>query len=171
MPQPRQRIVFCDCLDCVEQPPTTDIQSSSSTANEAAARQEPPPKCLMFVLSGVLLPKADAPDLGTATVLDNCNLPHLNRATAQGNLCLLTLRQDAAAGAPTTALPCRHSSSIVHNLLLTKCCLCALQTAAQSLSSSSVCTRYANIPACTLHSRGIISSQASAASSAAAAPG
>lgn len=98
MPQQRQRIVFCDCLDCVQQPPTTDIQSSTSPANEAAARQEPPPKCLMFVLSGVLLPKPAAQNPATATVLDSCNLPHLNRATAQGNLCLLTLRQDAAAG-------------------------------------------------------------------------
>jgi hypothetical protein len=123
MPQPRQRIVFCDCLDCVQQPPTTDIRSSSSAANEAAARQEPPPKCLMFVLSGVLLPTTDAQNLATATVLDKCNLPHLNRATAQGNLCLLTLRQDAAAGVPTTALPRRHSS-ILHNLLSTRSCLC-----------------------------------------------
>ena len=28
----RQRIVFCDCLDCVEQPPGTDIPSSASPA-------------------------------------------------------------------------------------------------------------------------------------------
>lgn len=98
MPQPRQRIVFCDCLDCVQQPPTTDIQSSQSPANEAAARQEPPPKCLLFVLSGVLLPRADEQNAAAATVLDACNLPHLNRAAAQGNLCLLTLRQDAANG-------------------------------------------------------------------------
>lgn len=100
MPQQRQRIVFCDCLDCVEQPATTDIQSSPSPANEAAARQEPPPKCLMFVLSGVLLPQTSAPNPGTATVLDGCSLPHLNRAAAQGNLCLLSLREEGgAAGA------------------------------------------------------------------------
>jgi hypothetical protein len=98
MPQPRQRIVFCDCLDCVQQPPTTDVQSSTSPANEAAARQEPPPKCLLFVLSGVLLPRADDMNPAAATILDACNLPHLNRATGQGNLCLLTLRQDAATG-------------------------------------------------------------------------
>lgn len=103
MPQQRQRIVFCDCLDCVEQPATTDIASSTSPANEAAARQEPPPKCLMFVLSGVLLPQPGAANPGTATVLDSCSIPHLNRAAAQGNLCLLSLREEAGAAADSCA--------------------------------------------------------------------
>jgi hypothetical protein len=102
MPQQRERIVFCDCLDCVQQPATTDIASSTSAANEAAAKQEPPPKCLMFVLSGVLLAHPQQQQEGSssaATILDSCNLPHLNRATAHGNLCLLTVRKSSAPGA------------------------------------------------------------------------
>jgi hypothetical protein len=118
MPQARQRIVFCDCLDCVQQPSTTDVQSSTSPANEAAAKQEPPPKCLMFVLSGALLPRADAENPGSATVLDVCNLPHMNRATAQGNLSLLTLREAAAPGKHTTCCTrCCFSSRYLHRQL------------------------------------------------------
>lgn len=111
MPQQRQRIVFCDCLDCVQQPPMTDIVSSNSPANEAAARQEPPPKCVMFILSGVLLSSQhQSSQRQDGTMLDSCNLPHLNRATAQGNLCLLTLREGTAAGSFFTAT-CSPSAS------------------------------------------------------------
>ncbi|WIA31621.1 hypothetical protein OEZ86_002505 [Tetradesmus obliquus] len=58
----------------------------------------------MFVLSGVLLAhpqqqqqQQQRGSFGPSTLLDSCNLPHLNRATAQGNLCLLTVRESSAA--------------------------------------------------------------------------
>jgi hypothetical protein len=111
MPQPRQRIVFCDCLDCVEQPAASDVACASSPTAEAAARQEPPPKCLMFVLSGALVVAAagvqaadsqagsSSSSSSQQTVLDGCpGLPHLHRAAAQGSVCLLTLRAHSPAG-------------------------------------------------------------------------
>jgi hypothetical protein len=77
--------------------------------------QEPPPKCLMFVLSGVLLAhpqqqtqQEQEGSSSAATLLDSCNLPHLNRATAQGNLCLLTVRKSSTPGA-TGSTSCRNS--------------------------------------------------------------
>ncbi len=97
MPQPRQRIVFCDCLDCTVQPASTDVPNGASSASEAAARQEPPPKCLLLLLTGVL---ATAHGVGTAgTLLDTLPLPHIHRTVDQGGLVLLTQRAAAPAGA------------------------------------------------------------------------
>jgi hypothetical protein len=60
MPKQRQRIVFCDCLDCavddaqLQRP--TDVSTALSPAGEAAARQDPPPKSLIILLTGALQP-------------------------------------------------------------------------------------------------------------------
>lgn len=91
MPKLRQRIVFCDCLDCVEQPRTTDITSSLSPANEAAARQEPPPKCLLLVATGLLVPAGTGREPTAPSLLELCSLPHLNKATREGGLTLLAM--------------------------------------------------------------------------------
>jgi hypothetical protein len=57
MPKQRQRIVFCDCLDCLEAPArATDVPSALSPAGEAAVRQDPPPKSLVLLLTGALQP-------------------------------------------------------------------------------------------------------------------
>lgn len=97
MPRLRQRIVLCDCLDCVEQPATTDIAASTSAANEAAARQEPPPKCLLICATGALQPThLDDPERPTS--LELRKLPHFNKATKQGNLTLLTMLKQSTAG-------------------------------------------------------------------------
>lgn len=163
MPQPRQRIVFCDCLDCVTQPPTADIASSASPANEAAAKQEPPPKCLLLVLSGVLLPRQHESDDtaaaagSTATVLDNLSLPHLNRAVAQGNLCLLTLRAEGEKQEGSPAGVCvavclsslffgccavSLASNLTGVLFISPCyCVCQMP-APQSCCKCSTCTRW-----------------------------
>jgi hypothetical protein len=59
----------------------------------------------MLVLSGALLPSEGASGSSSNssssvdTLLDTCpGLPHLHRATAQGGLCLLTVRDDSPAG-------------------------------------------------------------------------
>jgi hypothetical protein len=100
MPQPRQRIVFCDCLDCVEQPAATDVPTASSAANEAAAKQEPPPKCLLLHLSGVLLPGTSS---SQPSILEALRLPHLDKATREGCLTLLAARPDHATGQSTAS--------------------------------------------------------------------
>lgn len=91
MPKQRQRIVFCDCLDCQEQPASSDVAAHLSPLSEAAAKQEPPPKCLLLVACGCMQPP---PEGGAGTSLDACSLPHLNKCTREGQLTLLTLRKE-----------------------------------------------------------------------------
>lgn len=117
MPKQRQRIVFCDCLDCAESeaPRATDVPTALSPAGEAAARQDPPPKCLLVVLSGALQPAAPGGGGGAVgggesaaastaaaageggTVLDSLRLPHLDRAARAGCQGLLVVREGSAA--------------------------------------------------------------------------
>lgn len=89
MPRQRQRIVFCDCYDCVDRPATATLSPEGLKAAEAVARQEPPPKGLVILASGFLVHQEGQLNL------DACTLPHLNRLVHEGNLGFLASRQGA----------------------------------------------------------------------------
>lgn len=111
MPRARQRIVQCDCFDCVEdqggpRPGTT------SELSERVARQEPPPKCLLILGSGFL----QAAPNGAATAqtnLDAANIPHLDKAARDGCSGLLSVRQ-RDAGAQGASMPWHLCNSASH---------------------------------------------------------
>lgn len=87
MPRKRQRIVFCDCFDCVDRPEQPELSKEQLDAATAVARQEPPPKALIVCASGFLAHSAaDGPNL------EACSLPHLNRAVREGCLGMLAAR-------------------------------------------------------------------------------
>jgi hypothetical protein len=93
MPKARQRIVFCDCLDCAEQP---DFETglSLSSANEAVARQLPPPKCLWICITGAAQPGEDgSPSDGALTAVEAVTAPHINRLCKEGGTGFLSFRQ------------------------------------------------------------------------------
>lgn len=87
MPRQRQRIVFCDCYDCVDRPATSSLSEDGLKAAEAVARQEPPPKGLIILASGFLLHQEGQLNL------DACTLPHLNRLVHEGSLGFLASRE------------------------------------------------------------------------------
>jgi hypothetical protein len=121
--RPRQRIVFCDCFDCVERPGGTVGSQAELADSEAVARQEPPPKALLIYASGFLQPhvpdsldatasvaaltlgtKAAAaaaapPVAGAGSNVDACVFPHLDRVVKEGALGMLSVRAGTAAGA------------------------------------------------------------------------
>lgn len=88
MPRQRQRIVFCDCFDCIDRPEQSELTDAELSACEAVARQEPPPKGLLIVGTGLLQRAADD---GVVNV-DDFVLPHLNRVVKEGALGMLALR-------------------------------------------------------------------------------
>ncbi|KAI8470765.1 MAG: hypothetical protein J3K34DRAFT_508772 [Monoraphidium minutum] len=104
MPKQRQRVVFCDCLDCADPDAgrATDVPTALSPAGEAAARQDPPPKCLLILLTGALRPAGGGARSGggaaSAAALDGLRLPHLDRAARGGCQSLLALRDGGAEG-------------------------------------------------------------------------
>ncbi|PNH06482.1 hypothetical protein TSOC_007171 [Tetrabaena socialis] len=98
MPRQRQRIVYCDCFDCVDRPEQPSLTPAQLDAATAVARQEPPPKALLLYASGLLL-ESDG-----ATTLDACTLPHCNLLVREGNLGLLAVRRAAGSDAPHPAL-------------------------------------------------------------------
>lgn len=72
----RQRIVFCDCRDCV------DVnQGPLDYSWEAAARQLPPPRSLVLLLEGF---NADASIAGTCCRVDEVDLPHFDNVARKG---------------------------------------------------------------------------------------
>jgi hypothetical protein len=86
MPKQRQRIVFCDCLDCLEAPARpTDVPSALPPAGEAAARQDPPPKSLVLLLTGALrpLPPGGASARGGSNA-EGVDAPEQQQAGASG---------------------------------------------------------------------------------------
>jgi len=86
--------VFCDCLDCQDQPAASDVAAYLSPANEAAAKQEPPPKALVICATGFV--QAD-PAGAPTTSLDACSLPHLDKYTREGQLTVLATRAGPAS--------------------------------------------------------------------------
>ncbi|KAG2490051.1 hypothetical protein HYH03_011516 [Edaphochlamys debaryana] len=106
MPRLRQRIVYCDCFDCVDRPEATALSQAQLDAATAVARQEPPPKALVIFASGVIVPHVD--ETGTAvTTLDTCTLPHCNLVVREGNLGMLAVRpskEATDAGIPASVL-------------------------------------------------------------------
>lgn len=87
MPRQRQRVVFCDCYDCVDRPAQASLSEDGLKAAVAVARQEPPPKGLLVVASGFLRYEDKQVNL------DACTLPHLNHLVNEGNLGFLSSRQ------------------------------------------------------------------------------
>jgi hypothetical protein len=74
----RQRIVFCDCLDCQELAPGLD-----NFDWEAAAKQLPPPRSLMLLLEGFNHSvSSDVSD--ECCSLDRFVLPHFDNVARQG---------------------------------------------------------------------------------------
>lgn len=76
----RQRIVFCDCRDCVDV-----VQGPIDYSWEAAARQLPPPRSLMLLMEGL---NSDASTPGTCCRVDEVGLPHFDNVARKGvNFC------------------------------------------------------------------------------------
>lgn len=77
----RQRIVFCDCRDCVDV-----VQGPIDYSWEAAARQLPPPRSLMLLMEGL---NSDASTPGTCCRVDEVGLPHFDNVARKGvNFCV-----------------------------------------------------------------------------------
>lgn len=75
----RQRIVFCDCLDCA------DFADTPNTYGwEAAAKQLPPPKSLVVVLEGFNTAPEPASDDTAFCLVDQLFLPHMNNVARHG---------------------------------------------------------------------------------------
>mmetsp|Transcript_14463 Transcript_14463/g.31358 ORF Transcript_14463/g.31358 Transcript_14463/m.31358 type:complete len:439 (+) Transcript_14463:114-1430(+) len=89
MPKPRarQRIVFCDCFDCIDRQAPSVASEAALQACDAAARQEPPPKALVLYGSGFL---RSCPD---GINVDICTMPHLDKIVVDGSLGLLAVRK------------------------------------------------------------------------------
>ena len=88
MPKPRsrQRIVYCDCFDCIDRPDAVSTSAESLSAAEAVARQLPPPKALILFGSGFLR------HFEGSINLDACSFPHLDRVAREGCLGMLALQ-------------------------------------------------------------------------------
>ena len=95
----RQRIVFCDCFDCLDRPDAVSTSAEALSAAEAAARQLPPPKALLLFGSGFIRYH------GGAVNLDACCFPHLDCVTKEGCLGLLALQSVHDAGKPWPSIP------------------------------------------------------------------
>ncbi len=87
MPRQRQRIVFCDCYDCVDRPQQPSLSSEQLDAATAVARQEPPPKALIIYATG-MVSSSDG-----LTNLEACTLPHCDMVVRDGNLGMLAVRK------------------------------------------------------------------------------
>eukprot|EP00967_Tisochrysis_lutea_P146642 scaffold277198_cov25-Tisochrysis_lutea.AAC.1 len=97
--QPRQRIVYCDCLDCRDLPSDVgqELTDEALAVASSVARQVPhPPKGLLIYASGFL--SAQEAGKQTSADLENLPLPHLDRAAHDGCLGLLAVRSSTAAG-------------------------------------------------------------------------
>lgn len=104
MPRHRQRIVFCDCLDCTDRSNEQLPSGDQLAACEAAARQEPPPKCLVILASGFVQPSAPPTAGGepASNTLDDDTYPHLDGLVRDGHVGFLASRTAEAQrpGAP-----------------------------------------------------------------------
>jgi len=91
MPKPRSRdrIVYCDCFDCLDRP---EAVPTSLSAAEAVARQIPPPKALLLFGSGFLRHH------GGIINLDTCTFPHLDRIAKDGCVGRLALQSQNGEG-------------------------------------------------------------------------
>jgi len=85
--QRRQRVVYCDCLDCAEV-----ASAPPSHAWEAAAKQLPPPKSLVLLLEGFNAPGEGG---GGACALDALALPHFDNVARNGVTFCLAERRTA----------------------------------------------------------------------------
>lgn len=83
----RQRIVYCDCRDCV------DVSTQPVDYEwERAARQLPPPRSLVLLLEGFNSdPSSDMSSCG----LDELALPHFNNVARRGVTCCAAVPQRA----------------------------------------------------------------------------
>ena len=95
MPKPRnrQRIVFCDCVDCVDRPQAEYSIEQLSIA-DAVARQLPPPKAIILFGSGLL------DEWEGSTNLDASSFPHLDRIVKDGSLGILALEAYTGEAVP-----------------------------------------------------------------------
>eukprot|EP00200_Dunaliella_tertiolecta_P003799 CAMPEP_0202338988 /NCGR_PEP_ID=MMETSP1126-20121109/1041_1 /ASSEMBLY_ACC=CAM_ASM_000457 /TAXON_ID=3047 /ORGANISM="Dunaliella tertiolecta, Strain CCMP1320" /LENGTH=448 /DNA_ID=CAMNT_0048929471 /DNA_START=12 /DNA_END=1358 /DNA_ORIENTATION=- len=94
--QPRQRIVYCDCLDC------RDLLEALAVASSVARQVPHPPKGLLIYASGFL--SAQEAGKQTSADLENLPLPHLDRAAHDGCLGLLAVRSSTAAEPSTRGI-------------------------------------------------------------------
>lgn len=77
--RPRQRIVFCDCRDCV------DVSTQPVDYEwERAARQLPPPRSLLLLLEGF---NGDPGTELSSCSLDELVLPHFDNVARRGVTC------------------------------------------------------------------------------------
>lgn len=72
----RQRIVFCDCRDCVDV-----LNQPLDYAWERAARQTPPPRSLVLLLEGF---NSGTRNEGYCCSLDELALPHFDNVSRRG---------------------------------------------------------------------------------------
>ena len=96
MPKPRtrQRIVFCDCVDCIDRP-QTEYSTEQLSIADAIARQLPPPKAIILFGSGLL------DEWEGHTNLDASQFPHLDRIVKDGSLGMLALEAYTGKAIPS----------------------------------------------------------------------
>lgn len=88
----RQRIVFCDCLDCADIVDTPNDHG----AWEAAAKQLPPPRSLLLLLEGFNAASEAETTCEQLCTIDQIALPHFDNVARHGVSFCLASRQGAS---------------------------------------------------------------------------